>query len=195
MISSRAAPVVFVVVVATHRPTDPTMSNVTSPKNLTPRAMDGWMDGWDRRRHHASIPPVPHEMEGGGAGPTAWWRRFRRRAAQWVYAEAEEEKLPMLRQQRSSASNGNGNNGSPRRLRVLGAEPGMYLSPRARAVLLRREQEQGQGEEGEGSPCLPRSLPEAYHSIAVPRARPGEGTNWERWGGGGVEGRCFVPCL
>lgn len=99
----------------------------------------------------------------------------------------------MLRQQglaingsTTTASGGNGS-GSPRvRMLMPGAEPGIYLSPRARAALVRQEREAAAAAEGEAgggdaasvslvSPLrLPRSLPEAYHSIAVPRARPGE---------------------
>lgn len=138
------------------------------------------------RRHHASIAPLPYGVEeddaegtGQAAGATnAWWRRFRRRAAQWVYAEAEEEKLPMLRQH-SSTSNGRGSSsGSPPRRGGLllppGAEPGMYLSPRARAALLRSQEREASEQASAAPPVrLPRSLPEAYHSIAVPRARPG----------------------
>jgi hypothetical protein len=48
----------------------------------------------------------------------------------------------------------------------------MYLSPRARAALLRQEQEEASS--SASPPRLPRSLPDAYHSIAVPRARPGK---------------------
>lgn len=102
----------------------------------------------------------------------------------------------MLRQQGSAlngstaAANGGGS-GSPRvRMLLPGAEPGMYLSPRARAALLRQERgaaaaaAAGAGGDAASvasssvSPLrLPRSLPEAYHSIAVPRARPGESSH------------------
>ncbi len=122
---------------------------------------------------------VDEEEEAAGRGLKGWWRRVRRRAEQWAYADGEGERLPMLRQQGSSTTNTNGSSSStPRRLqRIPGAEPGMYLSPRARATLLRQEEE-GEGGDagsGSGSPArLLRSLPDAYHSIAVPRARPGE---------------------
>lgn len=94
---------------------------------------------------------VDEEEEAAGRGLKGWWRRVRRRAEQWAYADGEGERLPMLRQQGSSTTNTNGSSSStPRRLqRIPGAEPGMYLSPRARATLLRQEEE-GEGGRGVG---------------------------------------------
>lgn len=112
------------------------------------------------------------EQQGSGEGDSGsdtgggwWFKRFRRRVGQWAYAEAEE-RLPMLRQRGDGTGSPNCQQEERASLLLRRADPGTYVSPRACAALLRQQQE---------TRSLPRSLPEAYHSIAVPRAaRPGQ---------------------